>query len=123
MVESVRHEKWLKSQENKTVFMESFNNFKHFDNSKSIEFIEEEITDTYIKITNFIDSKNYSDAAISWLDRSGKLNVNEKFNTLFGLVRDNLMIFTWFFCDEKFLLVLPYKYLGAAFCMVTIDGG
>ena len=84
MVESVRHEKWLKSQENKTVFMESFNNFKQFDNSKSIEFIEEEITDTYIKITNFIDSKNYSEAAISWLDRSGKLNVNEKFNMLFG---------------------------------------
>ena len=55
MVESIRHDKWVKSQENLKEYTEKFNNFISFDNNKSIEYIEEDITETYHKINQFID--------------------------------------------------------------------
>ena len=59
MVESVRFDKWEKSQSNKNVFGDIFDTFIHFDNNRSIEDIEEDITLSYETINNFIDSKLY----------------------------------------------------------------
>lgn len=80
MLESVRHDKWVKSQNNKKAFSESFSNFIHIDNTCSIENIEEDITRTYQEINTFIDTKCINENAISWLENNNKLNINDKFN-------------------------------------------
>jgi len=54
MVESIRHERWCKSQENLDAFSEMFNNFIRFDNTSSLELIEEDITETYHKTNDFL---------------------------------------------------------------------
>ena len=59
MVESVRFDKWEKSQSNKKVFGDIFDTFIHFDNNRTMEDIEEDITLSYETINNFIDSKPY----------------------------------------------------------------
>jgi cytidyltransferase-like protein len=59
MVESVRFDKWEKSQLNKKVFGDIFDTFIHFDNNRTMEDIEEDITLSYETINNFIDSKPY----------------------------------------------------------------
>jgi predicted kinase len=80
MMESVRQDKWLKSQNNKKVFSESFSNYIRINNTSSIENIEEDITYTYKEINQFIDTKCVNENAISWLENNNKLNINEKFN-------------------------------------------
>jgi hypothetical protein len=84
MVESVRQDKWTQSQQNKETFGEQFSrNFIHFDNSGSLNDIEESITDTYQIINKFYNTNSYNQTQIDWLDRNGKLNINEKFNLTF----------------------------------------
>lgn len=80
MLESVRQDKWNLSQKNKVVYSESFDNFMVFDNNKSIEELEEDITDTYHNINRFFDSKDHKKTAMMWLESHNKLNINDKFN-------------------------------------------
>jgi hypothetical protein len=83
MVESIRQEKWLQAQNNKNIFLESFKNVTIFDNSGSIESVEENITDIYKKINSFIDTEIYNVVTESWLKNNNRLNINVKFNLMF----------------------------------------
>lgn len=83
MVESVRFDKWMQAQKNKQVFSESFNDFRYIDNTGSLESIEEDITETYLNISKFIENKSYSDVAMIWLENHNKLNIINKINSLF----------------------------------------
>jgi cytidyltransferase-like protein len=80
--ESVRHDKWLQSQRNKTTFSKKFEDFIYFDNSAS--FVDDEImTETYQQVNAFIDGKSYNDVAFSWLENQGKLNINGSIKSLY----------------------------------------
>jgi hypothetical protein len=76
MVESVRHDKWLKSQKNTEYFNETFDNFMSFDNTGDIDSKEEDIHDIYQKSNQFLESRNLTETALDWLNRNGKLNIN-----------------------------------------------
>jgi hypothetical protein len=79
MMESVRQDKWLKSQQNTKYFTESFENFVSFDNTGNIDSKEEEIHEVYESTTNFLDSSNMGETAEEWLIRRSKLNINSLF--------------------------------------------
>lgn len=79
MVESLRYEKWQKSQKNKKVFSEMFNSFVTFDNTKPLDLIEEDITEIYRGVNHFIDYKSYNDISFSWLENRNKLNNRSNF--------------------------------------------
>lgn len=81
MSESVRQDKWLKSQENTDFFMEKFSNFISFDNTGNIDTIEEDITDVYQSTKIFLDEKDLNESASAWLDRN--ININDKIDSLF----------------------------------------
>jgi predicted kinase len=83
IAESVRHDKWKLAQSCKESYLQSFSNFIHFNNSSSLEEIEEDITDTYEKINRFIENKNYNEIAFSWLESRGKINIAESYGLLF----------------------------------------
>jgi len=83
MVESVRYDKWSQAQNYKTKYSNVFEQFILIDNSKSISYIEEDITQTYKSISEFLDRKTYNDSSITWLENNNKLNINDKFNYLF----------------------------------------
>lgn len=75
--ESVRLDKWKKAQACKESYQKIFENFIDFDNSSNLELIEEDITETYRKINSFIEGKDYSEIAFSWLGNNGKLKEDE----------------------------------------------
>jgi cytidyltransferase-like protein len=75
MVESIRYDKWIQAQNNKNLFNEKFDNFIYFDNTGTLESIEEDITNTYLNITKFIDGRVYGETSLSWLEKHGKLNI------------------------------------------------
>jgi len=83
MVESVRQDKWVQAQRNKEIFIESFDKFTYFDNTRSYSEIEQDITEMYQNILSFLEENIYNDTAVSWLENHGKLNINDKFNILF----------------------------------------
>jgi len=74
MVESIRQDKWLKSKENFKLYNQLFDDFISFDNNKSIEYIEEDITNTYHNINTFIDNKVQNEVAFDWLEKHNRLN-------------------------------------------------
>jgi len=84
MVESIRNEKWHKSQNNKDWMMNHYDNVLVFENNASISEIEETITETYQLVNKFIEQKEYSDIAKDWLDINGLINIDDKFSRLFG---------------------------------------
>ena len=65
--ESVRFDKWQQAQTSKEAYKQNFPNFISFNNSSTIESIQEDISDTYEKINRFIENKNYNDISFSWL--------------------------------------------------------
>jgi len=77
MVESIRYDKWLQAQKNKELFAESFRRFIQIDNTGSLESIEEDITQTYLNINEFIETRTYGDISLSWLEKHGKLNIGD----------------------------------------------
>ena len=79
MVESVRQEKWLQSQYNKEVYKNLFGDFVHFDNSGSIDSLEEDITTTYQKINSFLDEQISEYLSYDWFKKRNKININEIF--------------------------------------------
>ena len=78
--ESMRHDKWVQSQNLKESYLQNFEHFMHFDNDGSYEQIEEDITDTYQSINRFFDKSLYNDVAFSWLENRGKLNTGVNSN-------------------------------------------
>jgi hypothetical protein len=55
MVESIRHERWEKAQNNINLFTELFNNFIRFDNTGDLENKVDDISETFVKTTEFLD--------------------------------------------------------------------
>jgi predicted kinase len=74
IAESVRQDKWNQAQQSKDSYNKVFDNFVHFDNSASLEDIEEAITDTYQTINMFIEDKEFNEISHSWLENHGMLN-------------------------------------------------
>ena len=58
MIEAVRHNRWSLSQNNKTLYKDSFENFILIDNNDSLEDIEEEIQLIYKKINKYLVSES-----------------------------------------------------------------
>ncbi len=86
--ESIRYEKWKFSQVCKESYQNAFEEFLEFNNSSSLEEIEEDISDTYKKINTFIENNNYNQVAFSWLKINGindyiKEDENDKKNSRF----------------------------------------
>jgi len=81
--ESVRKEKWQLAQTNKEAYVQNFNKFINFDNSVSLELVEQNITDTYNTLNKFIDTKNLNETSCAWLENHGKLNINDSVKFLF----------------------------------------
>lgn len=82
MVESIRYDKWSQAQRNKQLFSESFTKFMQVDNVGSIESIEEDVTNTYINISAFIENRSYSEVSLSWLEKHNKLNIGDKLDII-----------------------------------------
>ena len=78
MVESVRQDKWLKSQKNTKYFNEAFKNFVVFDNTGSILEKVEDIHQVYEFTNNFLDSKVLNETSEDWLNRNNN-NINSLF--------------------------------------------
>lgn len=74
ITESVRQDKWNLAQENRESYNKVFDNFIHFDNSATLEDIEESITDTYQTINRFIEGKTFNEISYSWLENHNMLN-------------------------------------------------
>ena len=79
MMESVRQDKWFKSQTNIAQFNEMYNNLVIFDNTGNLDTKEEEITETYHRISGFFDNQTINETMDDWFNRNTKLD----FNTLF----------------------------------------
>ena len=79
MMESVRQDKWLKSQQNTKYFQESFADCITFDNTGNLDTKEEDIHFVYEKTTEFLDSGILGETAEDWLNRRSKLNINSLF--------------------------------------------
>jgi predicted kinase len=60
MVESVRQDKWEKSQKNNKLFTEMFNSLVLFDNTGDIEEKEQDIHEVYQITKMFLDQKKYT---------------------------------------------------------------
>lgn len=92
MMESVRQEKWLQSQYNKEVYRNLFANFIDFDNSGSIDSLEEDITTTYQKINSFLDEQISQYLSYDWFKKRNKLNFNEMFKVNENVKKDSKQI-------------------------------
>ena len=79
MVESVRQDKWSKSQRNTKYFTEAFKSFVVFDNTGSILEKEHDIHDIYESTTDFLDSNVLNETSKDWLNRNNRLNINSLF--------------------------------------------
>jgi predicted kinase len=83
MVESVRQDKWLKSQENNKRFTELFENFVAFDNTGNLDTKEEDINTIYQSTKLFLDAKVINETVEDWLNRNSKYNINKEIRSLF----------------------------------------
>jgi len=83
MVESVRQDKWAKSQRNTKYFTEAFNNFVPFDNTGKIDCKEQDIHEVYGFTNEFLDSKVTNETALGWLETNHKSHINFKLDRLF----------------------------------------
>ena len=81
--ESLRFDKWQESQKFHNNFAQQFKTMLSFDNSPTYKEIEQQITETYHNINDFLDDKEYNDIAFSWLENHNRLNINETFKHLF----------------------------------------
>ena len=61
MSESIRQERWEKSHSNINLFTKLFENFVRFDNSGSLEDKVDEISEMFVKTTEFLDQKVISE--------------------------------------------------------------
>jgi len=87
MVESVRHDKWLRSQENTKYFNEVFSKFMIFDNTGEVK--EEDIHDVYESTNIFLDSEIVGETAQEWLERRKSVDINRLFKEYRNVKKDN----------------------------------
>jgi cytidyltransferase-like protein len=73
MAESVRQDKWQKSQKNIIQFNEMYNNLVTFDNTGNLDTKEEDINDIYQSTKAFLDSSIVNESATDWLNRNVSL--------------------------------------------------
>ena len=83
MVESVRQDKWLKSQDNNRRFANMFDNFVTFENMGTIDALEEEIHEVYQSTKLFLDSNITNESSDNWVELNSKMDITNKINTLF----------------------------------------
>lgn len=76
MMESIRNDKWLKSQQNTKYFQESFNDCITFDNTGNLDTKEEDIHLVYEKTNEFLDNGVNGETAEDWLNRRSNLSIN-----------------------------------------------
>jgi len=81
MSESIRQDKWAKSQRNTKYFTESFENFIAFDNTGDISSKEDDITDVYESTKVFLDTKGFNETSEDWLNRKYKLEEDNNVKT------------------------------------------
>lgn len=79
MVESIRQDKWIKSQRNTKYFTESFKTFIEFDNTGDLDSKEDDITGVYESTKDFLDSNVVGETAEEWLNRRKQMNGNSLF--------------------------------------------
>lgn len=79
MMESIRQDKWNKSQRNTKYFTEAFDEFITFDNTGNLESKEQDIHEVYEFTSNFLNSEFSGETAEDWLNRRSKLNINRLF--------------------------------------------
>jgi cytidyltransferase-like protein len=77
LAESIRYDKWKLAQTSKQAYIQNFQNFMEFNNSGTLEEIEEDISDTYEKINTFIENKKFNEIAFSWLENHGKYSITD----------------------------------------------
>jgi len=77
LAESIRYDKWKLAQTSKQAYIQNFQNFMEFNNSTTLDEIEEDISDTYEKINTFIENRKFNEIAFSWLENHGKYNITD----------------------------------------------
>ena len=82
MVESVRQDKWVKSQRNTKYFNESFKTFIGFDNTGDLTSKEQDISDVYESTTLFLDSKTMGYIAEDWMTRNNKIDFDYRISRI-----------------------------------------
>lgn len=75
MTESIRHDKWMKSQNNKKKYNKCFEQFIEFENNNSIEDLEEDITQVYKSVNDFLDKKIYDSRIV--LDENKNIKIKK----------------------------------------------
>lgn len=88
MMESVRQDKWAKSQRNTKYFTEAFKDFVPFDNTGDIGDKEQDIHEVYELTRDFLDSRVTNETALDWLQTNHKSYVNYKIDSLFKEEKD-----------------------------------
>jgi hypothetical protein len=88
MMESVRQDKWAKSQRNTKYFTEAFKDFVPFDNTGDIGDKEQDIHEVYELTRDFLDSRVTNETAFDWLQTNHKSYVNYKIDSLFKEEKD-----------------------------------
>jgi len=83
MVESIRHDKWEKSQQVARQYEKMYENFNVFDNTGDLESKEFDIHEIYQTSRDFLAKTVINESADEWLIRNNKLDINYTINRLF----------------------------------------
>lgn len=84
VTESVRADKWEKSQSNKLKYHNIFNDINIFENNNDVNSIEEFMSDVSIHTKEFSESRAFNSFGAEWLlnNYHSKLDINEQVNLL-----------------------------------------
>jgi predicted kinase len=83
MTESVRENRWNKSQTNSIEFEKLFDKFMVFDNSHNITEQMYGIVKVNQKTKLFLNYVNFNEVASNWINTNSKIDLNQKINLLF----------------------------------------
>jgi predicted kinase len=83
MVESIRHDKWEKSQQVARQYQEMYSNFISFDNTGNLNDKEFDIHEVYELSKDFLTKIVINESADEWLIKNNKLDINYTINRLF----------------------------------------
>lgn len=84
MTESVRQDRWVKSQNNSIEFEKMFDKFMVFDNSYNITEQLHDIIEINKQTKLFLNSSNFNEIAAEWINTNNKIDLNESIISLFG---------------------------------------
>ena len=82
MAESVRYDKWVKSQQVTKQYQEMYNNFMVFDNTGDLNDKECDIHEVYENTREFLDGKIINETAIDWMTTHNKFDISHTINRL-----------------------------------------